>query len=991
MEKTLCYHCFREISPGDQICGHCGHNTAEERDKYPHALPYGTVLGGRYITGHVLGQGGFGITYIAQDHRTKELVAIKEFFPDTMVTRNATHSAVPYSQRHREDFEYGKATFLEEAKTLSQFNGHPNIVGVKSYFEENGTAYFAMEYVEGVNLQSYVNSHGGRLTWQEAESILLPVMDALGAVHAKGIIHRDIKPDNLCINSAGQLKLLDFGSARYSMGEKSRSLDVVLTPGFAPKEQYSRHGRQGAYTDVYALAATMYYAITGRKPPDSIDRTDEDELIPPTTLGVRISDAQEDALLKGLAVSPIDRYQTMGEFRAAIKANSFDTVKPPAPEPIVTDTKTETKTGTKTETNTETKQETKQESKEEKKPSFDLSKLPKWLLPAAGAFLVLVIVLIVALGGGDGRDQDEPVTIESPTEDVSASTPEENQNPGEKTVSLMTKSTYYNEDGSIEKYTESEYNEYGEELRWNVYTPDGALDYYWEYAYDDSGNMIEEWHYVSDGSISFRYEYSYDSQGNMLNKYIYSEYTNDWYEYSYNDQGVLTKETCYEDDGSLDHWIAYIYDADWNLIKENYFENDGIMIEWIEYSYDAEGNPIEEVKYEADGFQKYRTLKSYDEWGNIILFEHHNSSSELSYTARYDYEYDDNGNKLKLTYYKDDVLEIVAEYAVTTVKVHGEESNVPVVDPAADPTVETAPAASQAPIPVGDVTITLPGDISQSSNGETETLSLKTKATYYNEDGSIDYYSEYDYNEYGEEILWRRYNADGTIKYYTEYIFDDYGNEIKEIQYDADDNIDSWYDRVYDNRGNVLSSHYYDGDGTEKWWFEYTYDDQGNKIKAVTYDPGGIVDDWNEYIYDEYGNEIKYISYLGDGSIEYWDESTYDSNGNQLTDITYNPDGSLKYHHENTYDENGNKILSIWYNTDGTESDRWIYTFDGYGNQIAHEYYVDGSSTPSATSEHEIGYDIDGNMLKDTYYYKNKLDTVTEYTVTEVLVRNKDF
>lgn len=483
MEKNLCYHCFRELSPGDQICGHCGRSTAEERDKYPHALPYGTVLGGRYIIGHVLGQGGFGITYIAQDYRTKELVAIKEFFPDTMVTRNATHSAVPYSQRHREDFEYGKATFLEEAKTLSQFNGHPNIVGVKSYFEENGTAYFAMEYVEGVNLQSYVNSHGGKLTWQEAENILLPVMDALGAVHAKGIIHRDIKPDNLCINSDGRLKLLDFGSARYSMGEKSRSLDVVLTPGFAPKEQYSRHGRQGAYTDVYALAATMYYAITGRKPPDSIDRTDEDELIPPTTLGVRITNEQEDALLKGLAVSPIDRFQTMEAFRAAITAGSSHTVKPPVSDSFTT-RKPEIKTETKTETGTETKQETTQE----KKPSFDFSKLPKWLLPAAGAFLVLVIVLIVALSGGDDRNRDEPVTLGSAATEESVATPEEtttteeSQNPGEKTVSLLTYSTHYNEDGSVKMTTESEFNEYGEELRWNVYLPDGTLDYYWEFA-----------------------------------------------------------------------------------------------------------------------------------------------------------------------------------------------------------------------------------------------------------------------------------------------------------------------------------------------------------------------------------------------------------------------------------------------------------------------------------------------------------------------------
>ena len=983
MEQTLCYHCFRELSPGDQICGHCGRSTAEERDKYPHALPYGTVLGGRYIIGHVLGQGGFGITYIAQDYRTKELVAIKEFFPDTMVTRNATHSAVPYSQRHREDFEYGKATFLEEAKTLSQFNGHPNIVGVKSYFEENGTAYFAMEYVEGVNLQSYVNSHGGKLTWQEAENILLPVMDALGAVHAKGIIHRDIKPDNLCINSDGRLKLLDFGSARYSMGEKSRSLDVVLTPGFAPKEQYSRHGRQGAYTDVYALAATMYYAITGRKPPDSIDRTDEDELIPPTTLGVRITNEQEDALLKGLAVSPIDRFQTMEAFRAAITAGSSHTVKPPVSDSFTT-RKPEIKTETKTETGTETKQETTQE----KNPSFDFSKLPKWLLPAAGAFLVLVIVLVAALGGGNDREQNDPVTIDSPTGEVSVSTPEEPQNPGEKTVSLMTKSTHYNEDGSIEKYTESEYNEYGEELRWNTYLPDGTLDYYWEFAYDDSGNMLREWHSGTD----IQYEYAYDSQGNKLvslssdaeGRMISRD------EYSYADQGRMTKCTTYDDLGALDYWEEYTYDADGNQIKMTHYKDDGAVDYWKEYSYDAKGNQIEESKYDSDdGSRKNRTLKSYDEWGNIILFEYYNGSSELSFTARYDYEYDDNGNKLKLTYYKDDVLQIVSEYAVTVVKVHGEESSAPVVDPASDPTVEAAPTASQAPIPVGEVTITLPGETPQLPDGETETVSLRTKATYYNDDGSVDYYSEYQYNEYGEQTLWECYEPDGTLKYYYEYILDDYGNEIKEVDHDPDGTIDSWYDRVYDDRGNVLSSHYYDGDGTEKWWFEYTYDDQGNQIKMVAYDPGAIVDYWTERVYDGNGNEIEYIKYNGDGSVDTRIKRVYDGNGNEIKYTVYNEDGSIDHWDESTYDGNGNELLSISYNANGTEEDRWIYTYDGYGNRVTSEKYEGGSSTPSYTSEYEYGYDINGNMLKETYYYKDKLDTVTEYTVTEVLVRNK--
>lgn len=318
MSQLICYNCFHELEAPASFCPHCGRPTAQDREKYPHALPYGTALGGRYVTGRVIGQGGFGITYLAQDYQTKELVCIKEFFPDSMVSRGETNYVAPYSGQRGEDFTYGKTTFLAEAETLAQFNDVPGVVQVYSYFEENCTAYFAMEYVEGANFQNYIDDHGGRISWEDAQRILLPVMDALAAVHAKGIIHRDIKPDNIFIKSDGQVKILDFGSARYSMGEKSRSLDVVLTHGFAPREQYSRHGRQGAYTDVYALAATFYYSITGRKPPDSIDRIDDDAMALPSSLGAQLPQAEEDVLLKALSVEPQDRYASMGAFKAAL-------------------------------------------------------------------------------------------------------------------------------------------------------------------------------------------------------------------------------------------------------------------------------------------------------------------------------------------------------------------------------------------------------------------------------------------------------------------------------------------------------------------------------------------------------------------------------------------------------------------------------------------------------------------------------------------------
>ena len=352
--SEICYSCFTEKSTAG-ACPRCGYDPASDEGKYPIALRAGSILNGRYIVGRVLGQGGFGITYLAQDYQTKGLVAIKEYLPTEFAGRTTGTCAVQvYSGDRRENFEYGKEQFLAEAKTLAEFIGNDHIVRIYSYFEEYGTAYLAMEYIDGESLDKYMRHFGGRLTVEQANELLIPLMEALDRVHFKGIVHRDIAPDNIIVTKDGRAKLIDFGAARYSTGEKSKSLDVILKHGFAPKEQYIRRGRQGPFTDVYAMAATYYYAITGKIPPDAIERMDEDELIPPTTLGVKISKTAEDALLKGLEVSASERYQRMGELAGGLgakpvrqapeqpSARSFDFSRPeaapaaeqPQPDPI---------------------------------------------------------------------------------------------------------------------------------------------------------------------------------------------------------------------------------------------------------------------------------------------------------------------------------------------------------------------------------------------------------------------------------------------------------------------------------------------------------------------------------------------------------------------------------------------------------------------------------------------------------------------------------
>ena len=316
----LCGNCFHELHTSGP-CPLCGYDGTGKDKKHPQALRPGAILNGRYIVGRVLGQGGFGITYLALDNPSGERVAIKEYYPSELAGRGLDGCTVAiHSEERAENFAYGKAQFLEEARTLAAVSGSGSIVRIYSYFEENGTAYFAMEYVEGVPLDEYLRQKSGHLTAQEAETLFLPLMAALETVHKKGIVHRDIAPDNIIVTKDGASKLIDFGAARYSTGEKSRSLDVILKHGFAPCEQYMRRGRQGPWTDVYALAATFYYAVTGKVPPEAVERMQEDSLQKPSALGVNLGKGTEAVLLKALSVQAQERWQNMGEFRAALQA-----------------------------------------------------------------------------------------------------------------------------------------------------------------------------------------------------------------------------------------------------------------------------------------------------------------------------------------------------------------------------------------------------------------------------------------------------------------------------------------------------------------------------------------------------------------------------------------------------------------------------------------------------------------------------------------------
>ena len=280
-----------------------------------HCLRKETRLIGRYTIEGVLGQGGFGITYLGIDELHEKKVAIKEFFPQGIVTRNIEYedTVTVTFVGEKANYEKGKERFLKEARTMAKFSKDEGIVKALDFFEINNTAYIVMEYLEGVTLKQYLRENQ-RIAPEDLIELLVPLIESLDEIHSQGMIHRDISPDNIMVLPDGRIKLMDFGAARDYTEFGEKSLSIVLKPGYAPPEQYQTHGIQGPWTDIYALCATMYKCITGENPPDAIERVMDDSLKKISEFGIVIPPQEEAAIIKGMSVSAKDRYQDIKDF-----------------------------------------------------------------------------------------------------------------------------------------------------------------------------------------------------------------------------------------------------------------------------------------------------------------------------------------------------------------------------------------------------------------------------------------------------------------------------------------------------------------------------------------------------------------------------------------------------------------------------------------------------------------------------------------------------
>ena len=315
-DKRRCMGCMELYDKKWELCPHCGYPANATADSPLHMSP-GSVLNGRYEVGRVLGSGGFGVTYIAWDPILRIKVAIKEYLPSEFSTRAEGQTRVTVFTGEKErQFNDGMSKFIDEAKRLAKFQNESGVVKIFDSFKANGTAYIVMEYLDGETLADRLKREK-TIPADEAIQIMMPVIESLNHVHEAGILHRDISPDNIFLTKDGKTKLIDFGAARFATTTHSRSLTVIIKPGYSAEEQYRSRGDQGPHTDVYSVGAVLYKMITGVTPPDALERRasyekkHKDILQPITKFTQDITPNQEAAIYNAMNVRIEDRTENM--------------------------------------------------------------------------------------------------------------------------------------------------------------------------------------------------------------------------------------------------------------------------------------------------------------------------------------------------------------------------------------------------------------------------------------------------------------------------------------------------------------------------------------------------------------------------------------------------------------------------------------------------------------------------------------------------------
>ncbi len=748
--EKLCMGCMKELkAPG--VCPHCGYNPAAVSTEGHYLKPY-TILNGKYLVGRVLGEGGFGITYIGFDINLELPIAIKEFYPNGYVTRESdvTSMVSVYRGTNLEAISKWKSNFIREARTLAKCSHLSGIVGVKDFFEENGTAYIAMEYLEGMTLKAYAKSCGGKVEVNHLLNTLEPVMASLAKVHESGLIHRDISPDNIMLLENGSMKLLDFGAARDYSAEDEKSLSVLLKPGYAPEEQYRTRGKQGPWSDVYAFAATIYKCITGVTPPESMERMRQDDLKKPSDFGVAISGQMESTLLKGMAVYAENRYQSMAEFMNAMLADSDRTA---GIRPAVT------MTGQQAPQRTDKEQEmplsVRQNSPQGEAAGQEQSKLPekatafvkKYGVVLAAAVVVLVIILMMS---GSRKEKSGAVADSEEVQKVTTVTPQtEQEEEAEEEEDTEQKAAALLEEGKI-KLAEGNFGNAKECLAGaKDLTPKNAEIYLVECdLYMQQEDYVAAMDVLVEG-IEQTENITLDTRKHELLDSIrltrQEQYMDDTVREvcEYNETGQIQTRYRYDAEGELEGWDEYEYHGDVLASEVSYYKN---------------GMKKSGIAYNEDGTEN--VYAAYDQNGQM--------------TDVYIAEYASTGRLERKQYYETRGLTInssmdkVLRNGVKWWKLYDYDEN-----------------------------------------------GYQIMDTSYNQNGSVSSWQEYYYDTDGNTVGYAAFYADGRMSGYGEGSYDEEGRKSSVTEYDADGNLNRMVEYEYDSLGSCIMEKRYYGNTDE--------------------------------------------------------------------------------------------------------------------------------------------------------------------------------
>ena len=869
MELSKCLGCMEDFR--GYPCPNCGYDP-EKTKNAEYALTPETILAGKYLVGKVLGQGGFGITYIGWDIALERKVAIKEYYPSGQVsrspgTRNLTwYTTEAAEQAHRD----GIQMFLKEARKMSKVDGIPGVVRVLDLFQENGTAYIVMEFIEGVTLKAKLQQTGP-LPWEQVRELFLSVVQTMAQVHKAGLVHRDLSPDNIMLLPDGSVKILDLGAAKdLSINSGASSMQVAKS-GFSPLEQYTQRGGSGPWTDVYSMAATIYYTLTGKLPPNAIDRLDKDTLswenaallaLPPQTL---------KALQKAMAVQAQNRTQSMDVLGQGLMGKK----QSPQPQTVPGGQNS----GKKPDNSAAEVNRTGEKAKKKR----------KWIVPVAAACVVACLAvtpLLLRKGTSSPSQSGTAQTIRNAPAQSGISPTGSNFNADSAYLAQLSAWTEHVSQlpdvGTMRTYWDEQNRE-----RCRIYEDlQGNRMYAITAEYDGDGNIIEERCYDENGDLQmmelitwqgkdkFLASKTTDSSGKCL-----GEITS-----SLDSANRIVGQVCKNGYGKATQTTTYEYAEDGSYTYTAVITGS----ETIVGQFDSDGKPLSFSFYNADGTYNGEVEYVYEKDLKVKALQY-NAARGLESETRYTYKEDRiiqeesywNGQKNDTTEY---TYNSYGELLYTTHR----------------------------------------GDNSQYDEIVLKTFRDKSLREYRFDRGgseySCDYVSNYDWQ--GRQTEEKGYGKDGTLSSSTVYSYDEGGNHTGSVHTYYSDYDGSYSVTEYDADYNPVSDKTYSKDGSVESWTEYEYDKARHTRTDSRYSGDGKLEDREVHQYDDQNNELWSKSYDEDGKLRCEYTYTYDSTGIRtgITSTYYNSwnntktvteyDGNWNQISEKEYDANGNLISS---------------------------------------------------------------------------------